>query len=150
MVVRCVRRPYVSCCTTCLSVLWHLELSWKFKNVVLKCHWKIIEIFQGLSVGTLLGNKLQWNFNRNYNIFSQENAFEDVVRKLVGILTRPQCVNTLWPIEAWKPSSILAQVIDCCLTVPSHYPNWFWAIISEVLWQSHGDNYFTRYLSHQC
>ena len=26
-----------------------------------------------------LGKKLQWNFNRNFNIFIQENAFESVV-----------------------------------------------------------------------
>ena len=40
-----------------------------------------------------LGNKLQWNLNRNLNIFIQENAFENVVWKMATILSRPQCVN---------------------------------------------------------
>ena len=35
------------------------------------------------------GNKLQWNHNRNWYIFIQEN----VVWKMVAILSRPQCVN---------------------------------------------------------
>ena len=35
----------------------------------------------------------QWNFNRNYNIFSQENAYEYVVWKMAAILSRPQCVK---------------------------------------------------------
>ena len=41
-----------------------------------------------------LGNKLQWNLNRNSFIFIQENAFENVVWKMTAILSRPQCVNT--------------------------------------------------------
>ena len=32
-----------------------------------------------------LGNKLQWNFNRNSNIFIQENAFENVVCEIASI-----------------------------------------------------------------
>ena len=38
-------------------------------------------------------NKLQGNFNLNSNIFIQENAFENVVRKFAAILSRPQCVK---------------------------------------------------------
>ena len=33
-------------------------------------------------VNRTLGNKLQWNINRNLNIFIQENAFENVVWKM--------------------------------------------------------------------
>ena len=40
-----------------------------------------------------LGYKLRWNLNRNWYIFIQENAFENVVCKVPGILSRPQCVN---------------------------------------------------------
>ena len=36
-------------------------------------------------------NKLQWNFNRNSNIFTQENAFENMC-KMASILSLPQCV----------------------------------------------------------
>ena len=39
-------------------------------------------------------NKLQWNFNRNSNIFIQENAFESVVCEMAAMLSRPQCVKT--------------------------------------------------------
>ena len=40
-----------------------------------------------------LENKLQWNFSLNLIIFIQENAFENVIRKLAAILSQPQCVN---------------------------------------------------------
>ena len=39
------------------------------------------------------GNKLQWNFNQNSNIYVQENAFENVVCKMAPILSLPQHVN---------------------------------------------------------
>ena len=35
----------------------------------------------------------RWNLTRNLYIFTQENAFENVVRKLTAILSRPQCVK---------------------------------------------------------
>ena len=41
-----------------------------------------------------LGKKLQWNFNRNPNIFIRENAFEIVVCEMVAILSRPQWDKT--------------------------------------------------------
>ena len=41
------------------------------------------------------GNKLQRNFNRNSNIFFQENAFENVVWKITAILSRSQCDMSL-------------------------------------------------------
>ena len=47
----------------------------------------------------LLNGPLETNFseffNRNFNIFIQENAFESVVREMAAILSRPQCVNAL-------------------------------------------------------
>ena len=46
---------------------------------------------------------------RNSYIFIQENVFENVVRKLAAILSRPGCVKTtLWHLMAW-----------CCI-VPMH------------------------------
>ena len=51
--------------------------------------------------------------------------------------------NSLWPSDAiWRhiSGSTLAQVMACCLTAPSHYLNQCWLIISEVRWQSPGDN----------
>ena len=38
----------------------------------------------------LIGNKLQWNFYPNSNIFIQENAFENVVCEMAPILSQPQ------------------------------------------------------------
>ena len=40
-----------------------------------------------------LTNKIQWIPNRNYNIFIQENAFENIVCEMVSILSRPQYVK---------------------------------------------------------
>ena len=40
-----------------------------------------------------LGDKFQWNLNRNSFIFIQENAFENVVWKMTAILSRPKCVK---------------------------------------------------------
>ena len=37
--------------------------------------------------------ELQLNVNRNSYIFIQENPFENVVRKMAAILSRPQCVK---------------------------------------------------------
>ena len=44
-------------------------------------------------VNWTLGNKLHWNLNRNFYIFIQENAFENVLWKMAAILSWPQCVN---------------------------------------------------------
>ena len=55
-------------------------------------------------------------------------------------------VNSLWPNDAiwWhRTCSTLAQVMACCLTVPSHYLNQCWRIISKVQWHSSG-SHFTR------
>ena len=46
-------------------------------------------------------NKLHWNPNRNSYIFIQENAFENVVRKMTAILFRPKCVE--WVVINYKP-----------------------------------------------
>ena len=72
------------------SLIRHLGLA--FGNVrhvrwflwTLKC-WNI--------VNWTLRNKLQWNFNRNTYIFIKENASENVIWKMVAILSRPQCVK---------------------------------------------------------
>ena len=57
-------------------------------------------------VNWTLGNKLQWNFNRNSNIFIQENALENVVCKMASICLGLNVSNILalalacWPILA--------------------------------------------------
>ena len=42
-----------------------------------------------------LPNKLPGNLNQNSYIFIQENAFENVIRKMAAILSQPQCVKVM-------------------------------------------------------
>ena len=44
-------------------------------------------------VNWTLRNKLQWNFNRNSNIFIEENTFENVICEKLSISSGPQYVN---------------------------------------------------------
>ena len=118
-------------------------------------------------VNWTLNNKL--HFNRNSNIFLQENVFENVVCEMSAILSRPQCVNVLvlcisshphlWYctslsrpqcVNSLRPSdaiwrhrsgSTLAQAMACCLTAPSHCLNQCWLIISNVLWHASEGNF---------
>ena len=53
-------------------------------------------------VNWTLRNKLQWNFNRNSNIFIHENAFENVVCEMASILSRPQCDNQHQDYTVWR------------------------------------------------
>ena len=43
-------------------------------------------------INWILENKHQWNLNKNLCIFIQENALENVLWKMVAILSQPQCV----------------------------------------------------------
>ena len=65
-------------------------------------------------------NKLQWNFNRNYNIFIQENAFESVVCERAAILSRPQCVKTRVTV---RKRQILLKI--CNSFVTCDLENWW-------------------------
>ena len=53
------------------------------------------------NAGILSIGPLGINLNRNLYIFIQENVFENVVRKLAAILSRPQCLNTRWAQRRW-------------------------------------------------
>ena len=61
-------------------------------------------------------NKLLWNFNRNSNIFIQENAFESVVCEMAAILSPPQWVNNkgaLWHLLGSNFRSAYEQNWQC-------------------------------------
>ena len=45
-------------------------------------------------VNWTIGNKSLWNRKRNSYIFTDENAFENVVWKMPAISSRPQCVKS--------------------------------------------------------
>ena len=44
------------------------------------------------------GNLFQWNFNQNTTIFIQENVFQNVVWKMVAILSQGHCVKPIFSI----------------------------------------------------
>ena len=46
-------------------------------------------------VNWILRNKLQWNFNRNLNIFIQDNVFENGVCEMAAILSWRECVKDI-------------------------------------------------------
>ena len=53
-------------------------------------------------------------------------------------------INTMCPSDTlwWNiTGSTLAQVMDCCLTAPSHYLNQCWLLIGEILWHSPQSNF---------
>ena len=64
----------------------------------------------------IIRNKLKWNFNRNSNIFIQENALENVVCEMAFILSRPQCVD-----QCVACTSLLHLVVL-----------WAWCLISTM------------------
>ena len=88
----CVSKPTIICSDNGMS-------HGRRQAIYLNQRWNI--------VNWTLKNKLQWNLNRNSNIFIQENACESVVRKMPAILYRPQCVNI---------NSIYNNIIAICCT----------------------------------
>ena len=76
-------------------------------------------------VNWTLGNKLQWNFNRNSNIFIQENAFENVVCKMASICLGLNVLNECLYQHTWVNTSLtplyanmwikrFSVLIECC------------------------------------
>ena len=51
-----------------------------------------------------IGNKRQWNFNRNQYIFIQENVFENVVCEMAAILSRRRWVTGIVSAKNWQAS----------------------------------------------
>ena len=88
---------------------WFRELlvAWSAPNHYLNQCWDI--------VNWTLGNKLQWNLNRNLNVFIQENVFEIVVWKMAAILSRPQWVNSQRTLHSLLLQGKLWMVVckDC-------------------------------------
>ena len=76
--------------------LWLIEAEWRIYASV---NWpSLVQIWHYLNqcwniVNWTLRNKLQWNFNRNRNIFVQENALENVVCEMASFWSRPQWVK---------------------------------------------------------
>ena len=65
--------------------------------------------------------ELQWNLNRNLYIFIKENAFENIVWKMVIILSQPKHVNWMAiEVRTWMSNYISLFYMDV-ITYP--YPN---------------------------
>ena len=83
-------RQYLSFYLSHWGQVTHIRLSWKFHH---SFKWWLVAYWApshyqnqcGLTVNCTLRNKLQWNFNRNANIFIQGHAFGNVVCKIVTI-----------------------------------------------------------------
>ena len=75
------RRIYVSVRWASLVQIW--LVAWPTPSHYLNQCWNIDN--------WTTGNKFQWNHNQHLYIIIQENAFENVVRKLTAILSQPQC-----------------------------------------------------------
>ena len=60
-----------------------------------------------------------WNFNQNSNTYFRENAFECGVCKIVAILSRPQCVNSMtFYTDQYSASPSFPRTSWCLLTSP--------------------------------
>ena len=72
---------------------------------------------------------LQWNLNRNSYIFIKENGFENVVWKMVAILSGPQCVKyhtiKCCPYLSWYPlvkEPLGANFSEILVKIQSFFP----------------------------
>ena len=87
-----------------------------------------------------------FNFSNSDNhISSAYNANKRGVRaeKPSGCYRPHWLINSLWTSDVIcrrRSLSTSAQVMACCLTVPSHYLNQCWRIIHEILWHSFEGN----------
>ena len=77
-----VKCNYKEICCISLAIYWFFT---KETSRYLNQCWFI--------VNWTLRNKLQSNLNKNSNIFIEENAFGNVLRKTAAILSQPQCVE---------------------------------------------------------
>ena len=102
-------------------------------------HQVIIWTIAGRIVNWTHGNKLQWNFNRNSNIFIQENASKHVVWKAAAILSRPQCVKrpVIWEEDRHSQRAPLEYDDTSSRDIPGYYVYHCWPNIFEsgsLLW----------------
>ena len=71
------------------------------------------------------GTKLQWNLKRNWYIFIQENAFENVVCEMAAIFSQPQCVSQLAHLSVSELNHHLFMKLHDDVIKWKHFPrNW--------------------------
>ena len=71
------------------------------------CHQAGTNPFSEPMLGWALGNNNQWDINRKWHIFIQENPIENVVWKMAAIVPSPLCANeTAIDVRAWMSTSL--------------------------------------------
>ena len=88
----------------------------------------------------MLEIKFKWNFGENGTILTFQIELENVVRKMVAILSQLQYCGLVTP-HGDRFESILVQVMACCLMAPSHYLNQCSFVIVEVQWHLSDSNF---------
>ena len=81
----------------CVSKLSIIASAWAAPN-----HYMYMRQY-GIIVKWIPGSTLQWNLNRNWDIFVPDSEFENVVWKIAAILSRPQCVELAFSKESKTP-----------------------------------------------
>ena len=81
-------------------------------------------------VNWILRNKLQWNINRNSNIFIQENESECVFCKIAFTLPRPQCVKHI-QIASQNDTMVFYWRQTC--NVHSIYKRWYQLFLLNLM-----------------
>ena len=105
-----------------------------------------------ISVRWVVRNNLKWvKFEKHYKSFLRENVFGYVVCKMRAILLRPQCVNTLRPIQNGShfANTIFKFIFlneNCCISiqillkfVPKGQINNKTALVQIMAWRRTGD-----------
>ena len=76
-----------------------------------------------------LGNKLQWNLNRNLCICIRENTFENIVWEMTTILSQRQCVKKLTWMFMWQ-GAVYHLTMNLAICAP-HWTAWIPSIILQ-------------------
>ena len=69
-------------------------------------------------------NKLQWNLKRNSYIFIKKNTVDNIVCKMVAILSRPHCVNYCM-IIAHSSLNIMATILQTTFSIAFNWDKIF-------------------------
>ena len=93
-------------CVSKLTIIGFIQwlVAWPAPSYHLNQCWNI--------VNWTIRNKIRWNLNRNSYISIKENAFENVVWKMVAILSRSQSVNDC--IRYGKQSDLMRITLFSC------------------------------------
>ena len=122
-------------CVWFMTGLSSVELSGQMSFLVITHTWAP-PVTWGIVAVRRWTHKEQTN-NRVTNLLNSDVNY----RSFVGCNVMWVLVNSLEPsgtIWRYRSGSTLAQLLACCLMVPSHYLKQCWLIINEIQWQHLG------------